>query len=153
LLGHFQTATYTPAFSKSFYDTIGQLYALPIEPNVREICVLLSAAHFKSKYPAYVRAPMVKQFTTLTTEQTRALMAGERPVDLKKNEEITFDILQELQVTRGPLSDETFNEAVHLLGKEQTLSVIYFAGLYSMISILANGADVGLPYGEDEVTV
>ena len=49
------------------------------------------------------------------------------------------------------LSDEVFNRCVQAIGKDQTLSVIYVASCYALISSSVNGANVGLPYGEIHV--
>lgn len=49
------------------------------------------------------------------------------------------------------LSDEVFNRCVQAIGKDQTLSVIYVASFYALISSSVNGANVGLPYGEIHV--
>ena len=103
---------------------------------------------FGARYPAYVHYPQAKARTTLTHKQIEILHQGEKPTDLAEEEDVAFDIVTALQVTRGPLSDELFDRGVRLLGKCSTLAIIHISGFYALISTICNGADVGLPYGE-----
>jgi hypothetical protein len=87
--------------------------------------------------------------STLTAEQIATLTRGERPTDLKPEEDVAWDVVRELQ-GGDKLSDETFGKTVGLIGKEETLNLIVYVGLSAFTALVAKGADVGLPYETDK---
>ncbi|KAG6361316.1 hypothetical protein INS49_009541 [Diaporthe citri] len=147
VLGHFNTFSYLPGLVKPLFGTIASVYALSIPPNVREVALFAVCAHFHSPYQAFVHGTTAKHNgSTLTPEQLEVLGRGERPGDLKPEEAVAWDVVKELHGFEK-LTDEMFEKAVALIGKEQTLNLIVYVGMSSFTAIVAKGADVGLPYG------
>ncbi|KAL1865338.1 hypothetical protein Daus18300_007228 [Diaporthe australafricana] len=146
VLGHFNTFSYLPALVKPLFGTIASVYDLSIPPNVREVALFAVCAHFHSPYQAYVHGTTAKHNgSTLTPEQLAVLGRGVRPGDLKPEEDVAWDVVKELQGSQK-LTDQTFDKAVGLMGKDQTLNLIVYVGMSTFTALVAKGADVGLPY-------
>ncbi|RKU41200.1 hypothetical protein DL546_002987 [Coniochaeta pulveracea] len=146
LLGHFNTLIYRPVLVKPLFEVISKAYALPVPANTREVALFALSAFSHSPYQAYVHSFTAKHNgSTFTDEQLAALERGERPSDLKPEESIAWDVVKELYAGEK-LTDATFNKAVELLGKDETLNLIFYVSLSAFTALLGKGADVGLPY-------
>lgn len=124
---------------------VEELYKLDVASNLREVVINTTAASFGAPYPSYVHKHMAIDFTTLSKQQFDSIIESKKPIDLKEDESIIYDVTKHLCTSSGPLPSQSFEKASALVGKGQLLSIIHFIGMYSLISIVNNGANSGYP--------
>ena len=71
-------------------------------------------------------------------------MAGQRPVDLTKQEAVAYDFASAL-VSGGVLPELTYRAAVEQFGEHGAAELSYLIGLYCMVSVTLNTFDVPIP--------
>jgi hypothetical protein len=147
-LGPFAALLYTPEYTKTFLPPVRAINKLPISANIRETVILATGSVTLAAYERYAHERVALHTTELTKEQIVGIRDGDKPADLAAEEGIAFDLARTLAKGGGPLPSEIFDEAVRLLGKEQTLAAIHFVGMYAYVSILLNAVDCPLPEGE-----
>lgn len=121
---------------------------LDIQPDIREIAILGTGSTFLAPYELYAHERVAEKSTDLSKEQIVAIKHGNEVEGLTEQQTIALKLSRALTKGGGPLEKGLYNEAVKLLGKDQTLAVAHYVGMYAYISTLLNVADVPLPEGE-----
>src|SRR5262245_51871032 len=125
----------------------GTLSGLADKPSlpkpVREIGILGTGAHFKSAYELDGHEVFGEQ-RGLSDEQRSTIVAGQRPVDLKREEPIAYDFASAL-MAGGVLPELTYRTAVEAFGQHGAAELSYLVGLYALVSITLNTFDVPVP--------
>jgi hypothetical protein len=80
----------------------------------------------------------------LTDEKLSTIVAGQRPVDLTKQEGVAYDFASAL-VNGGVLPELTYKAAVNEFGLHGAAELSYLIGLYCMVSVTLNTFDVPVP--------
>src|SRR5215510_641490 len=138
LLGH------EPTFGKASWDLVRALADKPSLPKpVREIAILVTGAHFKSAYELYAHV-LVGEERGLSDEKLSTIVAGQRPVDLTREEAIAYDFASAL-MAGGVLPELTYRTAVEAFGQHGAAELSYLVGLYALVSITLNTFDVPVP--------
>jgi 4-carboxymuconolactone decarboxylase len=87
---------------------------------------------------------LVAENRGLTDEKISTIVAGQRPVDLTKQEGVAYDFTSAL-VNGGVLPELTYKAAVKEFGAHGTAELSYLVGLYCMVSVTLNTFDVPVP--------
>ena len=133
-----------PKFGAPVWELVKALSTAPKLPRpVREIAILVTGAHFHSAYEIYAHV-LVAELRGITDDKIATIVAGQRPVDLTREEAVAYDLASAL-VGGGTLPALTYRQAVGLFGAEGTAEFIYLVGLYCMVSVTLNGFDVPVP--------
>src|SRR5260370_7020352 len=78
--------------------------------TVREVAILVTGAHFRSAYELYAHV-IVAEHRGLSDEKLATIVAGQRPVDLTRQEAVAYDVASAL-VGGGVLPQLTYRAAV-----------------------------------------
>ena len=155
LYGPVQASLHNPSMAKPILDVLLGLGQLQISPNARETVLLVTAAAFGCTYVRYAHERIAMAAPcSLTKEQVRSLSQGKKPEGQDKLDErcdLAFDIATELcgqDGRKSRLSQELWDRAVGQLGKDGTLEVVHYGGVYAWMCMLMNACDVPLPEGE-----
>jgi 4-carboxymuconolactone decarboxylase len=144
LLGPWNPWLHEPVFGKASWDLVRALADNPSLPRpVREVAILVTGAHFKSAYEIYAHV-MVGEQRGLSDDKLATIVAGQRPVDLTREESIAYDFASAL-VNGGVLPELTYKTAVAAFGQHGAAELSYLVGLYSLVSITLNTFDVPVP--------
>ncbi len=144
LLGPWNPWLHEPAFGKASWDLVRALADNPSLPRpVREVAILVTGAHFKSAYEIYAHV-MVGEQRGLSDEKLATIVAGQRPVDLTREELIAYDFTSAL-VNGGVLPELTYKTAIAAFGQHGAAELSYLVGLYSLVSVTLNTFDVPVP--------
>jgi alkylhydroperoxidase family enzyme len=136
-----------PQFGGPVWNLVKAMATNPKVPKpVREIAILATGAHFHSAYEIYAHV-LVGEARGLSDDKIATIVAGQRPVDLTREEGIAYDMATAL--VSGPLPAITYKRTVDAFGLEAAAELIYLVGLYCMVSTTLNGFNVPLPEGED----
>jgi 4-carboxymuconolactone decarboxylase len=80
----------------------------------------------------------------LNDDTIATIAAGQRPPSLSDAESVAYDAASAL-LRGGVLPEPLYKRAVRHFGEEGTAELVYFVGLYSMISVTLNAFDVPAP--------
>ena len=142
LLGPWNPWLHEPAFGKASWDLVRALADKPSLPKpVREVAILVTGAHFKSAYELYAHVLVGEQRGL--SDGNATVVAGQRPVDLTREEAIAYDFASAL-MNGGVLPELTYRTAVGF-GQHGAAELSYLVGLYALVSITLNTFDVPVP--------
>ena len=80
----------------------------------------------------------------LSDEMLATIVAGQRPVDLTRQEAVAYDMASAL-VNGGVLPELTYRAAVQEFGVHGAAELSYLVGVYCMVSVTLNTFDVPVP--------
>ncbi len=144
LLGPWNPWLTEPQFGKPVWDFVKVMAGNPsLPPAVREVAILVTGSHFRSGYELYAHV-LVAENRGLTDEKLSTIVAGQRPVDLTKQEGVAYDFASAL-VNGGVLPELTYKAAVKEFGLHGAAELSYLIGLYCMVSVTLNTFDVPVP--------
>jgi hypothetical protein len=116
----------------------------PLLPGpVREVAILVTGAHFHAAYELYAHVIVAEQ-RGLSDEKLACIVAGQRPVDLTREEAVAYDMASAL-VNGGVLPELTWRQAIKEFGDHGAAELSYLVGLYCMVSVTLNTFDVPVP--------
>jgi alkylhydroperoxidase family enzyme len=144
LLGPWNPWIREPRFGKPVWDLVKAVASNPLLPAaVREVAILVTGAHFRSGYELYAHV-LVAERRGLSDEKLATIVAGQRPVDLTKDEAVAYDFASAL-VNGGVLPELTYKAAVAQFGAHGAAELSYLIGIYCMVSVTLNTFDVPVP--------
>jgi len=137
-----------PKFGAPVWELVKAMSTDPSLPRpVREVAILVTGARFHAAYEIYAHV-MVAELRGISDAKIATIVAGQRPVDLTREEAIAYDMAAAL-VTGGVLPELTYRQAVGAFGEGGAAELISLVGLYCMVSVTLNGFDVPLPEASD----
>jgi 4-carboxymuconolactone decarboxylase len=83
----------------------------------------------------------------MSAERLAALVAGQKPVDLTREENVAFDFSHAL-ARGGVLPEPLYRLAVDTFGQHGANELVYLVGLYALVSTTLNGFNVPVPERE-----
>jgi 4-carboxymuconolactone decarboxylase len=144
LMGPWNPWLHEPAFGKPVWELTKALSTKPSLPAaVREVAILVTGAHFRSAYELYAHV-IVAEHRGLSDDKLATIVAGQRPVDLTREEAVAYDVAIAL-VGGGVLPALTYNAAVGLFGQHGAAELMQLVGLYCLVSVTLNAFDVPVP--------
>ena len=144
LIGPWNPWLHYPQFGGPVWDLVKAMSLSPTLPKpVREIAILVTGAKFRSGYELYAHV-LVAELRGLSEEKISTIVAGQRPVDLTREEAVAYDVASAL-VSGGVLPQPCYHQAVLQFGEVAAAELIYLVGLYCLVSVTLNGFDVPVP--------
>ncbi|RXH00402.1 carboxymuconolactone decarboxylase family protein [Bradyrhizobium vignae] len=144
LLGPWNPWIREPRFGKPVWELVKAIASNPLLPAaVREVAILVTGSHFRSGYELYAHVLVAEQ-RGLSDEKLATIVAGQRPVDLTKQEAVAYDMASAL-VGGGVLPELTWRAAVKEFGEHGAAELSYLVGVYCMVSVTLNTFDVPVP--------
>ena len=129
------------AFTRSLIDHT----TLP--KAAHEVAILVTGAAAGARYELYAHERVASE-TSLTAAKIATIVAGQRPGDLDPEEAAAHDVAAAL-ARGGAMPEATYRAAVDAFGADGAAELIYLVGCYSLVSVLLNGFDVGVPGTDD----
>jgi len=144
LLGPWNPWLREPKFGKPVWELTKTMVSQPSLPAaVREVAILVTGSHFRSAYELYAHV-MVAEHRGLSDEKLSTIVAGQRPIDLTRQEAVAYDFASAL-VNGGVLPELTYRAAVEQFGAHGAAELSYLVGLYCLVSVTLNTFDVPVP--------
>ena len=144
LLGPWNPWLREPKFGKPVWELVKAVASNPLlPPAVREVAILVTGSHFRSGYELYAHVLVAEQ-RGLSDEKLATIVAGQRPVDLTRQEAVAYDMASAL-VNGGVLPELTYRAAVQEFGVHGAAELSYLVGVYCMVSVTLNTFDVPVP--------
>lgn len=144
-VGPFAVQLHTPAVGHNFLGMAKALRHIPgLSDLNREIATIVVGARFDAAYELVAHKVLGQKFGLSETEYLE-IVSGKKPETLKEEGKAVFDVAYELAYGSGPLSQEKWDNAIRLIGKEATTAVVHYVGFYSYVSMVLRGFDVKVP--------
>ena len=135
---------YQPEAGKACFASLTALGKLPVPPDARETALLAVGAHFQAGYETYSHIPQAVT-AGLTKQQAVELKDGGKPVDLNASCAIAYDVAKTLCSKPGPLSQQLWDKAMEVFGKNATIGLVHYIGFYCYICVGLNAIDAPVP--------
>lgn len=147
LMGPWNPWLHEPGIGKAIWDLTLAMTANAVLPdNVRQIAILVVGARYSAAYELYAHVA-VAEHEGMAAERLAALVAGLKPTDLSKEENVAFDFSYALS-RGGVLPEPLYTLAVQTFGQHGANELIYLVGLYALVSTTLNGFNVPVPERE-----
>jgi 4-carboxymuconolactone decarboxylase len=102
-----------------------------------------------SRYPACVAYEiydvLVAELRGIGDDEIATIHRWSASARISSSKKPSLTTLELALVSGGVLPEQTYQQAVHLIGEEGTAEFIYLVGLYCMGSVTLNGFDVPIP--------
>ena len=147
LMGPWNPWLHSPGIGKAIWDlTLAMTANAVLRDNVRQIAILVVGARYNAAYELYAHVAVAEK-EGMSAERIAALVAGVKPTDLSKDENVAFDFSYAL-ARGGVLPEPLYRLAVATFGQPGTSELIYLVGLYGLVSTTLNGFNVPVPERE-----
>ena len=120
-------------------------YDSALAPRLRELAILVTAAHFHQPYEWHVHAPEALR-AGLTPAQLAALAAGERPAGFAADEAVVYEFCVQLHRAHA-VDDAAYAAVLGLLGERSLIELAAVCGYYTLLALVMNAAQTALPPG------
>ena len=117
--------------------------ALP--PRLSEFVILITSRRWTQNYEWNAHEPLARR-AGLKPEIIAAIAEGRRPAGMANDEEILYNLLDELQQNQS-VSDATYARAVETFGEPGVIDTIGITGYYTLLAMVMNTARTPLPDG------
>lgn len=112
-----------------------------LSPSSREVAILVVGAHTKAVYEETAH----KQVSGFSKSELDDIERGVCPAEFDDEKKVVFACATELVERPGPLSQETWQRTVDVVGVQGTTAVVHFVGFYKYVSTILNGFDAQVP--------
>ena len=147
LMGPWNPWLHEPAIGKAIWNlTLAMTANATLPDNARQIAILVVGARYNAAYELYAHVAVAER-EGMSAERLAALVAGQKPVDLSREENVAFDVAYAL-ARGGVLPEPLYRLAVDTFGQHGTNELIYLVGLYALVSTTLNGFNVPVPERE-----
>jgi 4-carboxymuconolactone decarboxylase len=120
-------------------------YRCAISGRLSELAILLVARHWSADFEWYAHAKIgIKEGLSQATVD--AIAEARRPDDLKADEQVIYDYVSELLVSRR-VSDTTYARAEKMFGEKGLIDICGVTGYYSLLAMTMNVGRVETPDG------
>ena len=116
-----------------------------LPPRLSELAILVTGAHFKAEYEWYAHVRFAHD-AGIPETVTEAIRKGETPDLADAESRVVHRAASELNRDHR-LSQQTFDEAVEVLGMPALVDLIGLVGYYSLVSLTLNAFEIPTPDG------
>ncbi len=113
--------------------------------HLRELGILVAARFWTAQFEWHTHARMARE-EGLDTAVIEAIAAGATPPLATPEENAVDDFCRELHGNHA-VGDETYTQAVEMLGQEGVIELTVLSGYYTLISMILNTFEIALPDG------
>jgi 4-carboxymuconolactone decarboxylase len=115
-------------------------YDTSLEPRLSELAILTTARIWDAAFEWQAHVPHALA-GGLDSSIIDSLATDQTPNFTSEDEEIIYRVTREINITKQ-LSDNTYNQAVKILGVEATVDLIGLLGYYALISMTIKAFDI-----------
>ncbi len=117
-----------------------------LPPRINEFAILITARHWNSAYEWYAHAPLALK-GGLDPKVAEQLAKNKKPQGMKEEEAAVYDFCTQLH-RKHKVTDAAYKRVQALFGDQGVMDLIAVTGLYDLVSMTLNVAEVQVPAGE-----
>ncbi len=114
--------------------------------RINEFAILITARHWNSAYEWYAHAPLALK-GGLDPKVAEQLAKNRKPRGMKEDEAAVYDFCTQLR-RNHKVSDAAYKRVLGHFGEQGVMDLIAVSGLYDLVSMTLNVAEVTVPAGE-----
>ncbi|HLC43476.1 MAG TPA: carboxymuconolactone decarboxylase family protein [Methylomirabilota bacterium] len=118
-------------------------YHSALPPKLNELVVLITSREWTQQFEWAVHVPLAIK-AGLKPEIVEALADGRRPSGMAEDEEIAYNLCDELFRTRG-VSEPTYQRAVAKFGEQGVIDMLGLTGYFTTVAMVMNVAHTPRP--------
>jgi len=118
-------------------------YRSALETKLNEFVILVVARQWSQQFEWFVHYPLALK-AGLERGVAEAIAEGRRPRGVAEDEELAYDLCEELFRTHG-LSDTTYRRALDRLGERGLIDLLGLIGYFTTVSMVMNVAHTPPP--------
>ncbi|KAF2770876.1 hypothetical protein EJ03DRAFT_350166 [Teratosphaeria nubilosa] len=146
LIGPFPFFNASPEVGRALTDAVVKLAAVPGLPaESRETAILAVGAHYKAGFELYSHVQVANKATKLSEKQVGAIASATKPSDLGEQEDVAYDVAKYLAATPGPMPQDLWDRSMKAFGKDGTVALVHYVGLYVYTCVILNAIDAPVP--------
>ena len=146
MVGPFPAFIAAPEVGVDMIKLIGKLGTIPGLPaDAKETAILSTGAHYKAPFELYAHGHLAAKTTGLSKDQTEQICNGTKPDGLDEACSIAYDVAKHLSSVPGPLPQDLWERSIRVLGKDGTLALVHYVGMYAYTCIVLNAMDAPVP--------
>lgn len=119
-----------------------------LETRINEFVMLIVSRLWTQQFEWRMHYPLALK-AGVAVEVLAALAEGRRPVGMREDEQIAYDVCEELMRTHG-LSDCSYQQAVAQFGERGVIDMLGLVGYFSTVSMIMNVARTP-PMGDSDL--
>jgi 4-carboxymuconolactone decarboxylase len=147
--GPYNALLRSPDMARRCFDLLDYLrFRTSVDKRLNEFAILIQARLANAQYEWWAHEPIARR-AGLPDEVIRDLRDGRRPASMQADERLVYDYCIQLSLEHR-VPDALWSEAVALLGEQGVIDLTVLSGTYSMVSMLLNATQVGIPGGGAE---
>jgi 4-carboxymuconolactone decarboxylase len=109
-----------------------------LDVRISEFAMLLVSRHWTQQFEWATHVPLALK-AGLRQEHIDAIAEGRRPVDMSSNEEVAYDLVDEVLTSHG-VCDATYQRAMASLGESGIIDLLGVVGYFTTVSMVLNVA-------------
>lgn len=117
----------------------------PLPGRLRELAIMITARFWTAQFEWHIHRGFAEK-EGIDPAIIDAIAERRTPEFKNADEKIVYALVRELN-KQHRVSDATYDEAVRLLGAEGVVELTAVAGYYTLISMVLNAFEVGIPEG------
>ncbi len=138
----------SPVLGQRMFDLLHYLrWETSVPLKLNEFAILIIGRQWRSQVEWLAHAPLAIK-AGLSPDIVAELKANKRPSNMPPQESVVYDFVTEL-TSQHAVSDETFNRAKELLGKQQVVDLTAVAGSYVAVAMLLAMSEQDVPPGRE----
>ena len=146
MVGPFPALIAAPEAGVHMIKLVGNLAAIPGLPaDAKETAILSTGAHYKAPYELYAHGNVAAKTTELSRDQVEHICDGKKPEGLSEACSVAYDVAKHLSSVPGPLPQDLWDRSIKTLGKDGTLALVHYVGMYAYTCIILNAMDAPVP--------
>ena len=135
-IGTFNILLRSPELSEAMRGTAGARNGSALSAKQNELAILINARYWTTQFEWLVHHRAAVQ-AGLSEAIVSAIIEGRRPAPMQPDEEVVYNFLGELLVTKQ-VGDAAFQAAKEKLGEKGIVDLIGIAGFYQATSLMMN---------------
>ena len=113
-------------------------YHSAIGNKLSELVILIVSRQWTQQFEWDTHEPIALK-VGISPETVKAIREGRRPTSLSEDEQIIYDVTNELDATKD-LSDATYKRAVDRFGEQGVIDMVGIQGYYTLLAMIMNAA-------------
>jgi 4-carboxymuconolactone decarboxylase len=117
-----------------------------LEQRISELVMLVISREWTQHFEWFVHVPLGRN-AGISEDTIAALAEGRRPSGMSEDEEVAYDLCEELLHNKG-VSETTYRRAVARFGENGVIDMLGVAGYFTTVSMIMNVAHSPPPVDE-----